>query len=53
MTITVKEAIKVLETMLAGIDKQPFTYDVEKTLAVAVTGEALRMAIEKLKENCS
>ena len=51
MSITVQEAIKVLETMLAGVDKQPFTCDVERTLATAITSEALRMAIEKLKDN--
>lgn len=51
MTITTEEAIKVLETMLAGIDKQPITNDFERSIAISATGEALRMAIEKLKGN--
>lgn len=51
ISLTNKEAIKVLETMLEGLDKRPSLYDIEKTLAVAVTGEALRMAIEALKNN--
>lgn len=49
MGLTNDEAIKTLETMLKGIDNQPFTSDVEKTMAIVVTGEALRMAIEALK----
>jgi hypothetical protein len=49
MGLTNDEAIKVLETMLKGIDNQPFTYNVERTMAIAVTGEALQMAIEALK----
>lgn len=50
MGLTNDEAIKILETMLNGINNQPFTYDVEKTMAIAVAGEALRMAIEALKK---
>ena len=49
MRLTNDEAIKILEIMLKGIDNQPFTYDVERTMSIAVTGEALRMAIEALK----
>lgn len=50
MGLTNDEAIKILETMLNGINNQPFTYDVEKTMAIAVAGEALQMAIEALKK---
>ena len=50
MGLTNDEAIKTLEIMLNGIENQPFTYDVEKTMAIAVVGEALRMAIEALKK---
>ena len=49
MGLTNDEAIKILEIMLKGIDNQPFTYNAEKTMTIAVTGEALRMAIEALK----
>ena len=47
--LTNEEAIKTLETMLEGIDNQPFTSNVKKIMASAITGEALRMAIEALK----
>ena len=53
MDLTNDEAIKTLETMLKGMDNQPFTYNEEKTMAIVVAGEALRMAIEALKKQRS